>query len=145
MSVLRRERDAWQAVARVATGGAEPCYIALDHDQRWLAAANYGSGSIAVFLLDARSGVPVVPAIVRANAGGGPVKDRQAGPHAHCVCFDRNRRQLYHVDLRTDEIIAYPLDAEAAPSARRASYSAVRPARVRAIWCSIRSCRLPYW
>lgn len=111
LSVLRYDGDDWEAMARVSTGGAEPCYVALDHDQRCLAVANYGSGSIALFPLDDRTGVPIGPAAVRGNIGSGPVADRQDGPHAHCVCFDRNRRWLYHVDLGTDQIIAHPFDA----------------------------------
>jgi 6-phosphogluconolactonase len=110
LSVLRRDGDGWEAIARVSTGGAEPCYVALDHDQRCLAVANYGSGSVALFRLDP-GGVPIGPAAVRGNAGSGPVADRQDGPHAHCVCFDRNRRWLYHVDLGADQIVAHPFDA----------------------------------
>jgi 6-phosphogluconolactonase len=112
VNVLRRDGGGWQTIARLATGGAEPCYVALDHDQRWLGIANYGSGSIALFRLDERTGIPIAPASVRGNRGSGPVADRQDGPHAHCVCFDRNRRWLYHADLGTDQIIAHPFDVE---------------------------------
>lgn len=109
VGVYRKTAAGLERVARVATLGAEPCYIALNHQEDMLAAANYGSGSIALFRLDP-DGVPFAPPVVRANSGAGPVADRQAEPHAHCVCFGPDDRWLYHVDLGTDQIIAYPVD-----------------------------------
>ena len=96
--------------ARVATQGVDPCFIALDCGQRLLAVANYGSGSIALFRLDPVTGVPLEPPTTLTNSGSGPTADRQDGPHAHCACFSPDSLWLYHVDLGTDEILAYPID-----------------------------------
>ena len=94
----------------MATHGDAPCYVALNADQSCLVVANYGSGSIALFRLDAETGLPLAPPNVRCNFGSGPVEERQGGPHAHCACFSPDQRWLYHVDLGTDEILAYPFD-----------------------------------
>ncbi|WP_076072352.1 lactonase family protein [Sphingomonas montana] len=110
VGTFRLGTDGWQAVARTATQGAEPCYVALNPDETRLAIANYGSGSIAIFGLDDASGVPVDPPAIRPNSGSGPIGDRQDGPHAHCVCFGPDGRWLFHVDLGTDEILAYAAD-----------------------------------
>lgn len=109
VGVYRETAAGLERVARVATLGAEPCYIALDHHEDLLAVANYGSGSIALFRLDPW-GVPFAPPVVRQNSGAGPVADRQAEPHAHCVSFAPDDRWLYHVDLGTDQILAHPVD-----------------------------------
>jgi len=110
VGVFSESTEGWREVGRVATGGADPCYLALDGDGGRLAVANYGSGSIAVFRLDPATGLPCDDPDVRANTGCGPVEDRQEGPHAHCVRFGPDGHWLFHVDLGTDEILAYPFD-----------------------------------
>lgn len=112
LNVLRGG-SGWDRLARIATRGEQPCYVALSPDQCWLAVANYGSGSIVVWRLDPASGIPLDPPQFRQNGGSGPVPDRQDGPHAHCVCFSPDQRWLYHVDLGTDEVLAYPFDGDA--------------------------------
>jgi len=110
VGVYRLKAGRLVQLARVATQGADPCYIALNHDESLLAVANYGSGSIAVFELDPVTGLPTEPPALRTNHGSGPVSDRQEEPHAHCACFSPDDRRLYHVDLGTDEILVYPID-----------------------------------
>ena len=112
LNVLRRG-DGWERLARIGTMGEQPCYVALSADQSWLAVANYGSGSITLWRLDPQSGLPLDLPEVRQNRGSGPVAGRQNGPHAHCVCFSLDQRWLYHVDLGTDQVLAYPFDADA--------------------------------
>lgn len=109
--VLRRDGSQWRPLARVPTRGAEPCYVALSPDEGWLAVANYGSGSVAVFRLDPKTGLPGDPTAV-ANSGHGPVADRQEGPHAHCALFSPDGKWLYQTDLGTDEVLAFAFDAE---------------------------------
>lgn len=112
VGVFRRDAGGWRSLARVPTHGAEPCYIALNPHENSLAVANYGSGSVALFQLDTRSGVPGDPPELRENAGRGPVADRQEGPHAHCAVFATDRKWLYQTDLGTDEVLAFALDAD---------------------------------
>jgi 6-phosphogluconolactonase (cycloisomerase 2 family) len=111
LGVFRRSASGWEPLARVPTHGAEPCYVALDQDEAWLAVANYGSGCVALFRLDADTGLPGEPPKLLLNHGHGPVPDRQAGPHAHCALFSPDGKWLYHVDLGTDEVLAWPFDA----------------------------------
>src|SRR4051794_14479799 len=112
ISVHRLNGSGWERLARVETGGAEPCYLGLDRAERKLAVANYASGSIALFDLG-EDGLPVGPAVVRAHAGSGPVADRQASAHAHCTVFGPDGA-LYHVDLGTDEVLRYSLRPDGA-------------------------------
>jgi 6-phosphogluconolactonase (cycloisomerase 2 family) len=113
VGVHRESLSGWEQLARLPTRGAEPCYVALNEAETLLAIANYGSGSIALFALDPDTGIPRGPVAFAENRGSGPVGDRQDGPHAHCVYFSPDGRWLFHVDLGTDEILAYSVNGEA--------------------------------
>lgn len=104
---IYRHDESWVQLATVATGGAEPCYVALDPHEAHLAVANYGSGSVALYALDRETGLPSGPPDMRTNSGRGPDPWRQEGPHAHCALFSREPPRLYQVDLGTDEILAW--------------------------------------
>lgn len=114
--------DSWRPLASIASGGREPCHLALDPDARLLAAANYGSGTVALFRLDA-DGLPVAPPSLHQAQGGGPVAERQGGPHAHWVGFAPGGR-LYSVDLGTDRVLRFPVDAAGTLPAPAIAYRA---------------------
>lgn len=108
INVLRRDGETWRRMARVPSGGEEPCYVSLSPDGRRLAVANYASGSAALYALD-EAGLPVfAPALFR-NEGSGPNAERQEGPHAHCVRFSEDGAALYMVDLGADQVLRLPL------------------------------------
>lgn len=81
-------------MARLATHGVDPCYVALNLFEDLLAIANHGSGCIALFRLDPANDLPVEPPSLHTNEGSGPIADRQDRSHAHCACFDRDDRRL---------------------------------------------------
>lgn len=109
VACFQRSGKAWQPVARVSTGGENPCHLACSSDGRWLAAANYTSGSVAVFALGA-SGEPEARQLL-AGHHGGPHPQRQEGPHAHFVSFQPEG--LWCCDLGADEIRRYVLSGTA--------------------------------
>jgi 6-phosphogluconolactonase len=90
--------------------GADPCHLAVDATGRFLVVANYSSGTFAEFPIgtDGRLGEAMA---VLTHAGAGPNKDRQEGPHAHDVVFDRDNRHLVAVDLGLDQVFVYAFDA----------------------------------
>ncbi|RZI76966.1 MAG: lactonase family protein [Pseudomonas sp.] len=108
LGAYRAAPDGWRQVARLATRGDDPCYIALNADETLLAVANYGSGSIALYRIDRATGLPIEPPAIEQHDGSGPNQERQEGPHAHCVCFRADR--LYVADLGSDHIFAYAVD-----------------------------------
>jgi 6-phosphogluconolactonase (cycloisomerase 2 family) len=103
-TLVRREQ--------VASGGASPCHLLLDPAGRALYVSNYGSGTIAVvpLLADARFAGGV--AQVFDHSGSGPRADRQEGPHAHSTLLAPGGRHLLALDLGTDEIRRYRIDAD---------------------------------
>ncbi|MEH1101849.1 lactonase family protein [Micromonospora sp. CPCC 205561] len=94
------------------TGGAEPCHLAVLPDGGHLVVANYGGGSVTVFPLDA-DGVPGERSDLVEHEGHGPDPERQDHAHAHMVVPAPGRGPLLAVDLGTDSIHPYDLDAAA--------------------------------
>ncbi len=101
----------FRRVAVSPTLGADPCHAALSPDGGMLAAANYSSGSVALWTLDRATGLPKGPVLALQHKGSGPNKARQAGPHAHWVGFTRDGRTLHSVDLGADAIFAHRVGA----------------------------------
>ncbi|WP_433687042.1 lactonase family protein [Micromonospora carbonacea] len=94
----------------VGTGGAEPCHLAVTHDGGHLVAANYGGGSLAVFPLDP-TGAPGDRSDLVVHAGHGPDPQRQEKAHCHMVSPAPDGGPLLAVDLGTDSVYRYDLDA----------------------------------
>jgi 6-phosphogluconolactonase len=101
------------------TRGGWPCYISIDAAGRYLLAANYATGSIAVLPIepDGSLGEPVH---VEQHTGSGPNADRQAGPHAHMVLPDPSGAAVLAVDLGTDSLYSYELDEASGRLTQRA-------------------------
>ena len=98
------------AINRVSSRGAAPCHLALDRTGRWLAAANYGSGSVIVLPV-ARDGTLGDAVAFDQHRGSGANPMRQQGPHAHAVVFSPDNRFLLVADLGTDQVFVYRFDA----------------------------------
>ncbi|MFD1829724.1 lactonase family protein [Streptomyces desertarenae] len=99
--------------APVPVGGSGPTHLTCAAGQ--LITANYTSGSISSLRLRPDGGLSGPPTVLP-HHGGGPVRDRQEGPHAHAVVADPSWRWLLAVDLGTDSVWTYRLDhAGAAP------------------------------
>lgn len=100
----------WTERGSCPSGGALPCYLALHPDNTFLAAANYGDGSVALIALDRASGRITGLADVVQLAGKGVDPERQDGPHAHCVLFDERGGSVFHVDLGLDRVFHHRLE-----------------------------------
>lgn len=90
------------------TYGADPCHLLLDPSGRWLFAANYTGGSLAVLPVqpDGRLGA----ASVVQHHGSGPNRERQDAAHVHSSLFDPLGRLLV-ADLGLDKVFVYAFDA----------------------------------
>src|SRR5215471_6017147 len=74
--------------------GTSPCHLALSSDGRHLFVANYGSGSVSMFPVDAGGRLSAASAVVQ-HTGKSVHPQRQTGPHAHCVTVDSGNRLLW--------------------------------------------------
>jgi 6-phosphogluconolactonase len=95
---------------KVSSKGMGPAHIAIDKTGKFLAVANFGSGSIAVYsiLPDGRLG-DATAFDQHSGSGGDPV--RQAGPHAHCVLFSPDNRFLLVAEHGLDKIFVYKFNS----------------------------------
>ncbi len=91
------------------THGTFPAHLTVDPTGAYLLVANYGSGNVAVYPLEGGGDLGTMSDLVQ-NTGSGPNKDRQAGPHAHMITFDRSGRYALLVDLGIDKTLVYCLD-----------------------------------
>jgi 6-phosphogluconolactonase (cycloisomerase 2 family) len=93
-----------------STGGASPCHLAVAPSGGQLFAANYGSGSVCLLPLD-RLGAPGERTDVVTHEGHGVDPRRQEQAHAHMVSPGPDGGPLLAVDLGTDSIYRYDVDA----------------------------------
>ncbi|PTQ93230.1 6-phosphogluconolactonase [Mucilaginibacter yixingensis] len=86
--------------------GTGPCYISIDKAQKHVFVANYASGALSVLPI-AKDGtlLPVVQTIQ--DAGTGPNKARQEGPHVHTAVLSPDEKYLLYTDLGTDKLNIY--------------------------------------
>jgi 6-phosphogluconolactonase len=90
--------------------GSGPCHIVSDQNHRHVLVANYGSGSVAVLPVNADGTLGAASDVAQHN-GRSVNRERQNGPHAHCVTFDPANRFVFVCDLGLDKIMAYRFDA----------------------------------
>lgn len=91
--------------------GVDPCYVDVTRDGKYVAAANYGSGTIALYKTGG-DGSLGKPAQVIKHEGSGPVRGRQAGPHAHSIRFSPFSEQVFAADLGIDKLMIYGLNRD---------------------------------
>ena len=84
------------------SGGTGPCHIAVDSTGKYVLAANYNSGSVAVFPVQT-NGFLGPPTAVIQHHGSSVNPQRQAGPHAHCVAVDAATHRVFACDLGTGQ------------------------------------------
>lgn len=94
----------------VSSKGAGPAHVQIDRTGKWVATANFGSGSMAVYRIEA-DGRLSEAVDWRQHSGKGPHATRQTGPHAHQATFSADNRFLYVADLGIDEVKVYGFDA----------------------------------
>ncbi len=94
----------------IGDGGA--CHLATDRSGRCLFTAQYGTGTVAAFPLDASGRIQPRSALVH-HSGSGPNHERQEGPHPHWVGTDPANKYLFVPDLGSDQIVIYAMDLAA--------------------------------
>jgi 6-phosphogluconolactonase len=91
------------------SGGQGPCYVTVDREGRFALAANYGSGSVALFPIADDGRLEPASSVIQ-HEGSSVNRSRQKGPHAHSIVLDPANRFAYAPDLGIDKIMIYRLD-----------------------------------
>lgn len=96
-------------INRVSSGGAAPCNLTTDRTGRSLFVANYNSGSMASFKIDAKGGLSDhVEDIYYKGHSIDPNRQKEA--HTHCTTVSPNNKFLLVNDLGMDRIMVYRFD-----------------------------------
>ena len=93
-----------------ASKGGWPCYLTLDRTERFVLVANYKVGNLSVLPVNNDGSLGEATAVVQ-HQGSSINRERQEGPHAHCIVVDRSNQYAFAVDLGIDKIIGYRFDA----------------------------------
>ncbi len=101
-SYLIEEDRSLKLCRTLSSGGRAPCHLGISPDGRGMAVANYISGNLVLYRLKGDGMFEQSQQIEL--EGKGPDSIRQAGPHAHCVLFDRTGSHLLVTNLGDDTI-----------------------------------------
>ncbi len=99
-----------QFINEEASGGDDPCFVSTDKSGRWLAAANYSGGSLALFRIGAAGRLSASDTVIQ-HHGSSTNKDRQEKAHVHSSFFSPDNHFLLTPDLGMDKVMIYAFDA----------------------------------
>ena len=109
------------------SGGADPCHLVVDPSGHLLIVANYSSGSVASFVLNADGSLGRTVSFLMHN-GSSVNRARQERAHAHDVVLSHDNRLAIVCDLGMDKLMIYGLDAKTgALSAHDPPYAMLEP------------------
>jgi 6-phosphogluconolactonase len=91
--------------------GEDPCYLSFDRTGKFLFVANYTSGNVAVFPIQADGKLGEHTGIAKDAGALGPDKKRQEAPHAHFIAPSEHNRYVYVADLGLDRVLVYKFDS----------------------------------
>lgn len=92
-----------------ASGGDAPCHLAVDATGGSLLVANYGGGSVSAFPIATDGHLKDASSFIQ-HDGSSVNPQRQKGPHAHGIVFDKDNRLALVADLGIDKVVAYKFD-----------------------------------
>lgn len=95
------KNDSLQMVNKQESGGAHPCFIAVNKDN-YIITANYTGGNIG-FLKATKTGEIAPISFVQQHIGKGST-ERQTAPHAHSTWFHPTKNEVISIDLGTNEL-----------------------------------------
>jgi 6-phosphogluconolactonase len=91
--------------------GEDPCYLSFDRTGKFLLVANYTSGNVAVFPIQADGKLAEHTALQKDTGTPGPNQERQDAPHAHFITPSEHNLFVYVADLGLDRVLVYKFDA----------------------------------
>ena len=103
-----------------SSDGDWPCHLVLDRTGKWLFAANYGTGNVAVYPIQADGSLGPMQQFLQ-HEGNGPNTARQEQAHAHSTIVSPDNRFVIVADLGIDALVVYRFDAAAGTLERQAA------------------------
>ncbi len=90
------------------SGSNGPCYVSVDHKNKFVFAGNYGGGSVAAIPINADGSLN--SNIQNIQHEGKSVKPNQDRPHVHAAVLSPDNKYLFVPDLGTDKVNIYRVD-----------------------------------
>ena len=100
------------------SAGTGPCHLCVDSTGSCVLVANYNSGSIASFPIEADGRLGSAASTIQ-HQGSSINRDRQSGPHAHFITPDPDDRFALVCDLGVDKVFTYRLLPPGKPTTLR--------------------------
>jgi 6-phosphogluconolactonase (cycloisomerase 2 family) len=118
---INRQDGSLTPLNQVDSQGAGPVYLSLLPDGRHLLVANYISGSVAAFPLDAEGKLGAASSVQQSDGPAGAAEPAGAvegsfaisdhnGPHAHMIASDPSGKFVFSTDLGLDRIYQWRFD-----------------------------------
>lgn len=89
--------------------GADPCHVDVSSDGKFVAVANYGGGTTALYPV-ADNGSLLAASSLIVNEGSSINIDRQTKPFAHSIKFSPFENKIFSADLGTDQLNIFELE-----------------------------------
>ena len=115
---LDRQSGKLKLLNQLPALGEDPCYLSFDRTGKYVFVANYTSGNVVVFPIEADGKLGAATANVRDEGKLGPNRERQDGPHAHWIEASAGNRFVYIADLGLDRILVYRFSPDFANQGR---------------------------
>ncbi|AJS61017.1 lactonase family protein [Paenibacillus sp. IHBB 10380] len=96
-------------IDRKPTEGADPCYISLSKDEKFVFVSNYSGGQVNVFRLGNDGTLDEMSSLV-VHTGSSIDPERQEAAHPHSVFADTSGQYVMVCDLGLDQIVIYRLE-----------------------------------
>jgi len=93
-----------------ATGGQNGVHLAIDATGRFLLAANYASGTLAVLPINQDGSLAALTDLATLKGTPGPHRVEQPGSHPHHCPFDPSRKWIVVPDKGLDKVFVFRLD-----------------------------------
>ena len=91
--------------------GKDPCYISIEQTGQFAMVANYSSGTVAMFPIQADGRLSPATDVVQ-HSGSSVDPERQTAPFAHSIVPDPANRFAIAADLGADKLVIYEMDLE---------------------------------
>jgi 6-phosphogluconolactonase len=89
--------------------GTDPCHLSVDATGKWVLVANYSSGSVSIYPIQAGGSLGAASDF-KQHEGSSINPRRQEGPHAHSFVIAPDNRYAFAPDLGMDKVMIYRLD-----------------------------------
>lgn len=94
------------------TGGRNGVHLAIDATDRFLAVANYATGSLALLPINPDGSLAPLADLAAMTGTPGPHRTQQESAHPHHCPFDRTGRFIVVPDKGLDKVFVYRLDSD---------------------------------